>query len=837
VGPRKSFSQAIRHALRGASATSASFATADLPFVFSTFSAPARLAACGAFLAALGLSGPTRAEDPEQAYRTASEQISNASQDAGAVDAAVSKHTESSRAPQQRIAEAVLLMGVKDYDRASDVLNEIVEQFQTHPTAYPDGLSLLGETYFLSKQYLAARRVFMKFIEQGNDPRFAPYREQAAIRVVDIALRLREFSSLDKLFTLVGSLGGEATSGLAYARGKGLLVQGKLDAADASLRNVAPDSAFLHQAKYLVGVAAMARVPSVDPKELAKDKTGAATRAAGLRYDQAVERFRDVVKLSPDTAEHRHVIDMAWLAIGRLRYEAARFPEAAEAYNHIDRTSPEFGTMLYELAWVYVKTGDFMRAQRALEVLAIAAPNGQDVADASLLRADLMLRAGQFEKSRKVYESVRASYETMRDKVTQFMASTKDPSVYFDMLSSEQLETFESGNALPTMALKWAREGDDGATAFAVIDDVVLSRRLVKESNEMIERLNAVLASPNKIRAIPGLRLGAERGLGLVNALALARMKLGQGLEGVESENLTSELTKARLQRKALEERLGVIPVTAADFATRDSQAKRQWNKASQELKRIELEVDTIQATVNGLERVLSDGPAQGVVRSAQELESYKSGLDEQKKLVAQYRSAAVELRRIIEAAKLQVGFGDKRFLEDEQVRKQYAAALWREVKLSEQNAGGAELAAYARRASSLLSKADDTELQVEGALKRLYDIVSAKVSELRGVVQKETQNIVSYSIALESLDKEARLVVGGVAMRNFGAVRDRLRNIVLRADVGITEEAWEVREEQQTRVRRLKVEKARTESRLQEELDEVLDDSGEGEQESKDGQ
>ena len=68
--------------------------------------------------------------------------------------------------------------------------------------------------------------------------------------------------------------------------------------------------------------------------------------------------------------------------------------------------------------------------------------------------------------------------------------------------------------------------------------------------------------------------------------------------------------------------------------------------------------------------------------------------------------------------------------------------------------------------------------------------------------------------------------------MRNFANVRDRLENIVLRADVGITEEAWEVREEQLTRVRRLRIERARGVRRLQEELSEVLDDSGEPEPE-----
>ena len=786
-------------------------------------------------LGALGMSSHARAEDSEQAYQIADEQISNVVRDAGAVDAAIGRQNEGARGGQQRIGDAVLLMGVKDYERAADVLNGIVEDFRTHPTVYPDALNMLGETYFLSNQLLAAQRVFMTFLEQGADPRFAPYRERAAIRVVDIALRTRNFTSLDKVFGLVSGLGGEATSGLAYAKGKGLLVQGKFDAADASLRLVAPDSPFYHQARYLFGVAMMLRVPAVEPNAAATPKSSAGG-VPGTRYDQAVERFREVTRLPADTADHRHVIDMAWLAMGRLKYEAESYSEAAEAYNRVDRTSPEFGTMLYELAWVYVKTGDFIRAQRALEVLAIADPNSQDVAEASLLRADLMLRAGEFGKSGKIYESVRGTYDTMRARIVGFMAATKDPSVYFDMLSSDQLEVFDGPGALPTMVIKWAREGEDGALAFAVIEDAVLCRRLVKESNEIIERLNAVLTSPNKIRAVPGLRAAAERGSGLVNALGLARLKLGQGLEGVES-TLSAPLSDARSKRKALEKRLGQIPVTAADFAQREVQQKGQWNKASQELKRVELEVDSLQATINGLERVISDGPTQGVVRSPQDLESYRRDIAEQKTLVANYQASALGLRRVIEAAKLQVGFGDKRFSDDERTRKEYAAALWREVKLSDAKNGGPDLAAYAARATTLLGKADDAEALIEGSMKRLNELVAQQVSVLRKVVQTETQNVVRYGFELEALDKEARVAVGGVALRNFTEVRDRLRSIVLRADVGITEEAWEVREEQQTRVRRLKVEKARTESRLQEELNEVLDDSGDAEQEAKDGQ
>jgi hypothetical protein len=111
---------------------------------------------------------------------------------------------------------------------------------------------------------------------------------------------------------------------------------------------------------------------------------------------------------------------------------------------------------------------------------------------------------------------------------------------------------------------------------------------------------------------------------------------------------------------------------------------------------------------------------------------------------------------------------------------------------------------------------------------------VQKRTGEARATVTRETQAMVGYQIQLDKLDGEARLVVGEVAMRNFGLVRDRLRNIVLRADVGITEEAWEVREEQMTRVRNLQVERSREDRLLKEELNEVLDDSGDGEDEGK---
>lgn len=75
-------------------------------------------------------------------------------------------------------------------------------------------------------------------------------------------------------------------------------------------------------------------------------------------------------------------------------------------------------------------------------------------------------------------------------------------------------------------------------------------------------------------------------------------------------------------------------------------------------------------------------------------------------------------------------------------------------------------------------------------------------------------------------MEGEARTAIGEVAQHSFGLVRDRLKSVVLRADVGIVQEAWEVREEQRVRVRNLLRERSREEQNLNDELREVLEDA-----------
>jgi tetratricopeptide (TPR) repeat protein len=789
------------------------------------------------FAAALfaGLSAaPARALalDADTAVVSASQQISAASNGVRDIQSAIARSKGRERTAAQRIADAVMLMGSKDWDRAATTLNEVIEKYPNDPTAYPDAMSMLAETYYQSKQYLSARRVLLQITAKSGDARFASFQSKALERLVDVALRIKDYRGLDEVFDAMNRLPPAlVTSGLSYARAKGLIVRRDWAGARAAIAAVDPRSEYAHQAGYLLGLVA---VKEATPPAAPRADGEPVPPAPRSRYVAAIDQFRKVTQMAPDSPEHRQVIDMSWLAIGRLFYESDQFQQAVDAYNHIDRSSPEFGAMLYELGWVYVRLGDVERAQRALEILAVAEPNGQNIADGSLLRADLMLRAGQFDKSLKVYEGVRATYDPMRARVDAFLGSTSDPAAYYDKLSKEQIVAFDNQAGLPPLAIQWAREAEDGPAAFAVIDDVAQCRELLKESNDMIEKLNAIVSSSNRVRAFPELKAGEEKALGLLNRIALARLSLGQGMDEVDGSSLSGEIGQARARRRSLEKRLAIVPANDADFQEREGQALKQWNGASQSVQRMNLQIDSLQAQINGLRRMIREAPQAGVVRDPASVQRFEQELVQHERDLGAYRNQIEGLRKMVTAGKMQVGFGDQRFIEDAQVRRAYRDAIVREVELAMAGQGGQALATYARRVAPLLGSADLADQKIEATLMELEREVARKTTEIKAALARETSSMVGYEIRLQELDGQARLVVGEVSMRNFGLVRDRLRSIVLRADVGITEEAWEVREEQMTRVKNLRVERAREDKTMREELEEVLDDSGEPEGERK---
>jgi hypothetical protein len=275
--------------------------------------------------------------------------------------------------------------------------------------------------------------------------------------------------------------------------------------------------------------------------------------------------------------------------------------------------------------------------------------------------------------------------------------------------------------------------------------------------------------------------------------------------------------------------RMGWLPVTDGDFSKRDTSGERQWNQVSQSVQRLTIEADRLQAVINGLKRVLKDADQFGVTRDPASRQRFTAEIAANEADLEGYRKRIQQYRDGIEMGRAQIGFGDQRFVEDDQVRQRFRQVFGREVQLAAAGQAGSGAASYARSIQPILSRAEVVEARLEQIKSRLEADAAGKAADLRSKIAAESANIEKFASNLDQLDNQARVLVGEVAMRNFGLVRDRLKSIVLRADTGIVQQAWEVREEQRLRVNNLQRERAREEQNLNDELREVLDDAEEG--------
>lgn len=786
-----------------------------------------RLACLAACVVCTLYAAPARAIDEAEALSRAEVAVRDA--ETGLAEVSMLSRTDRPASAVERIAAGEVFLRQKDYNRAIASFAQVVELFRQRKaseSAHADALYLLAEAYFRDDQLLSARREYRALAELGHRPGYATYAGRALGRLVDVALRTERLDGLDFVFTRLSELPSEDASGsLAYALGKAHFARRNYTEAARALTRVGADSTFALQAGYLLGVIytnqALEGGASIDASEAEKIPAGSRKFAAALL------QFQRVTQMPTKTPDEQHIVDLAWMAMGRLFYETDNHLDSADAYNHVGRNSPEFATVLFELAWVYVRVADYHRAEQALELLSVVSPETLSFAEGALLRADLMLRAKNFDGALEVYQAVKGRFEPVQSDVDAFLRKTTDPAVYYDRLIDDRIG-IRTTSEVPPVVMDWVREEAEDQRVFGLIDDVTRARELVRDAQRMVRKMEDVLGSSTRAKAFPDLKLRLQHALGLVNQLSKAKRTLALGLEAADDSNFAGELAEVRARRRALMERMRALPVTVGDFSRRETSGQDEWNKLSQRLQRLGMETDRLQAVVNGLRRVLRDSEQYGVVRSEQAKARFEAEIEANERQVEVYRRRLADFREQIERGRVQIGFGDSRYVEDRKVRDEFERVFARELALIQAGGGSESATAFARDAIPLVRRAGTTQARLRQLISGFEREVAEEATRLSAAIKAESENLRVYTEQLDALDQHARLLVGEVAKRNFGLVRERLRSIVLRADVGIVQQAWEVREQHRERVRELQRIRSTEEQKLNDEMREVLHDGEE---------
>jgi TolA-binding protein len=722
---------------------------------------------------------------------------------------------------EERLTDGELFFRLKDYVRASIIFTDIVDNYPQH-VAYPDALFLLGESLYHAGDYLGARTRFREMLARADEGVFRQYVQRALGRLIEIAIKVRDFDGVDDYFARLSRLPpAEVEDATAYFRAKYLYSvavaddvlppnQGPEEQLDPT--KLAIDAAALEQARVAFEVVS-ARSPYYPQ---ARYFIGVIHTLRG-QYGQAVDAFKRVCQLKPTDEAQRTVVELAELGLGRVQYEMDKLPEAINAYQLIPRTSPNFDAALYEIAWVYIRQGDSSRAERALEVLSVAVPDSKYIPDAKILRGNLLLRNGRFDAAQEVFEELSAQFAPVRDELDGLVANHEDPAEHFRVIVRENMESFEITSFLPPLALRWATMEGDMERAMGALADLSQARRLVRETSDIATRLNRALEADNPENVFPDLRVHRERTVALRNRLSSLRQKLS----AIEAKTATGakspELTTLQGQRREVEKQLAALPTSDKDFNKRSAQADGDFKALRTQLSHLEVDLMGMEAKITATERFASD-TLRGKGQDAG-LEALLAELKTHSEAIAAYRERMGGVRNDVEAGRLRVGVGDSTFDQEEALRLQHAALVTQERAL---------LASMGVRSNPQVDSAyrriDGAEMLVAAHDASVDAVVADRVKEMRQVLDEEGAKLVQYRDRLQALEGESEIVIGGVAYINFNKVRGRFYELVLRADVGVIDVGWARREEHRMRVEMLTRERTRAIKALDDEFREIME-------------
>ena len=516
----------------------------------------------------------------------------------------------------------------------------------------------------------------------------------------------------------------------------------------------------------------------------------------------------------PANDHETQVIELTYLALGRLYYETEQLEQAVEAYRAVGQTSPHFDHALYELAWTYIRMGDAIQAERALEVLSVAAPDSPLNADGKILRGDLLARVGRYDEAEVVFDEIRETFGPIRDELERQRYEHPDLHAYFREVVRQNIDDFDMDDFLPESAQRWIELESDHERALGVLADLSEAKKLVRETDELAQRITAVLSAPNRVSVFSDLRRQRERVTGLRNRAARARGSF------IDSEaralgDRPGEVKRVRVRRRELQAAIMKMPTDTEDFIERDLQMLEQYRAAERDLQGLRVEILGLEARI-----VASRSGLLAVDPNKANPAKLRAELDEHEGQVEQYEERLTSIRRQLEVGRLHVGVGDKRYQADDEERAKFIAIVNRERQLAG-SAGSGYDSGY-RRIAAVERQLDQRDAEVA-------QVVGRRVAEMLAVVEEETANLARYRVALRSLEGETVDVVGAITYLNFNRIHSRFYDLVLRADVGKIDVAWARREDHRLRIDRLTRERARELQALDDEFRDVMDEHEEG--------
>jgi len=802
------------------------------------------------------------------------------------IDARVNEITSALKPPaepgpelaERRLIDAQVLYELKNYEAASIILFDVVEKYPTSK-AYPEALYYLADSLYLKRDFLSSRRFFEKIVDVGTvNPRYP----EALQRLIELSLHTGDYSPVDGYIAKLDAVAVQKQlPSVPYVKGKYFYFRRQFDKALEALKVLKPDHIYFFHGTYFIGASLVAEGPEKFDDAINAFSTITKYEQQALDAETKWKADNKDNKKAPPqpqflTASQKIISELAHMALARIYLERGQLTQSLEEYSRIQQKSNNFSDMLYESAWVAIKGKDYLKARRQLDLLLLNAPDSALAPEVKLLLGSLSIRQQEYGPATDSFTKTRDEFEPIYKMLAAELQKTSSTPGYFRALIQKNLAKFDVASILPAATARWVKDEVDVQRLRTLIGDENDLKKSLDEAEDIVKRLEKILHSPARINVFPNLAAARAKATELANALTDTKRKLAERQTKLVSPVVGGQkaaLDQLQAERARLETMLQLLPARAASLQEQQAKTRVALNDLDKKASELSTEVVSLEKTFEATRKIWLEStkqkggaeppkdnapptgdPGMGNAAKLDEvtkrLDAERGDVDKTKERLERLKTTVLEkpgeaknelvavgleierlrgivdnLRKDILEAASSVGVDDADMLAAAKVRTDYAELLKRQHDLVvdvQQRLNG-EDRSKAEQLQSILDRAGAVDQKIAAFNAKIDEILDAKLKDVQGAVLEEKAKVAEYQGKLGGYTDESTDVGGAVMAENLQNVSTRFYNVVVRADVGIIDVAWALKDSSTRESNRLVAERKRELKLLDDEFKEVL--------------
>ncbi|MBQ1266277.1 MAG: tetratricopeptide repeat protein [Proteobacteria bacterium] len=680
-----------------------------------------------------------------------------------------------------RLNEGIVLRASGDYERASYIFMDIVsrDRWKGEPAYYTAqyylALSLYDRSYYrLAETHLVT---LIDSHVQGNE------RNEAISLLIKTVQHTENWDVVIDVIQRHGNIASDPA--LQYALGRTFFLQGRDEEALSALQGIREAGQWQVKGDYIQGVLYIR----------SKD------------YETADQKFKQVLSSQEKFRGSDEVAILATLAVARLAYELQKWGEAVDYYQKVPESSPYFGDVLYEMGWANIRQENYSAAKQNFQLLMMSYPKHRRTLDTKHFLADLEREVGHYDEAMASYQQIVGTYEPIMTRMEADAKNTEQRRQYIE--SQIEKGEFDSIEIIPEEARESFAEDEKLKRVQQVLSGLEQSDVNTTDSEIIIREIESIISSPENIRALPEFR------------------KFSNSLLDVEIEAIMLGIDLTRAYSKVdedMEESIVQIAYLPRSQQERDILAMHQvdaLNARSSKYHRLKLEAENTRYKIRVIRGWLNGTTGSKI--SLEEREKLNVTLDTLEFRLAALKEDQANIEGRVSALRLMGLEG--------------ASNADRSARLSQLN--------YVRSALLLQWMRDESDMSLDAyyrsmipKLREIFDNISGLQGELDLAVSEKTEDfrvrLEREKVAVESektrylsTRTEVGKTAGDIAANFWTYVYERVRDLVMDADLGMVDIAWIRKDERSRELSNTIEERKKERDVLEQDFQQYLKESG----------